>query len=187
MSIVAAFLWKKHPRLSLCTMIYDDENIDMLSPPKILYFPESYLRFRREAKNAIKDFFEKIKKLHEAHRKPVIIEFKIVFHAHAIPYLSPSKESLYIYSIFSYYLKKTKKRLKSIKIKPQLRNRLTGKALNQFKRELRSLYLVSRKKDTGYEYHLWTVALHATTATYADKIRQIRTRRLNAMWNDPKK
>jgi hypothetical protein len=34
--------------------------------------------------------------------------------------------------------------------------------------------LVSRKKDTRYEYNLWAVALHATASNYERKLKLVR-------------
>ena len=183
MSLIAAFLWNKSPRCSISTMIFDEETIQLLSAPTIHYFAKSYFRFRRDVKLVIKHFFAEIKRLQQRHKKPITLEFKIVFHAHDIPYLKPAKESKFVYDLFLKYYKKTKRKLKSIDINPQLRKRLTGRHLIQFKKELRSLYLVSRKRHTGFEYHLWTVALHATPATYAAKLNKIRTKLVNAVWD----
>ena len=181
MSLIAAFMWKKHPRCSISTLILESENMEVLSKSDIHYFTTGYLRFRRESKKTIKNFFAKIEKEYKTHKTSVTLEYKIVFHALHIPYLSPSKESKYVAKVFANYLKKTKKKIK-MEVKPQLRNRLSGKSLKQFKRELRSLYLVSRKKHTNYEYHLWTIALHATKATYASKLQKIRLKLIDKVW-----
>lgn len=164
-------------------MVMDNETIDILVAPRIQHFSESYLKFRSASKKAIKEFFMQIEALEKAHQQPVIIEFKIVFNTYSIPFLTPSRESKFIYKTFHYYLRKTKKRLKLLKIKPQLREKLSGKELKYFKKELRALHLVSRKRDTGFEYHLWTVALHATSTTYKMLLQKVRDRLFDKLWN----
>ena len=163
-------------------MVFDDEEAKFLSPPTIKYFPQSYLAFKKASKAVIKDFFAQIERLRKLHKKPVTIEFKIVFHAPHVPYLTPAKESKFVYRVFKNDVRKIRKKSKTIKVKPQLRRRLSGRGLKIFKKELRSLYLVSRKRDTGFEYHLWEVALHATSQTYAAKLRKIRSNLVDAMW-----
>lgn len=184
MSMIAAFLWNKSSNGSISTMIIDDQSMQFLLRPKIYYMPQGYFRFRVAAFRIIKDFFMQIKRLHKLDKKTVILEFRIVFHAYEIPYLLPAKESKFVYTNFMAFAKLTKKTLKTLQIKPQLRKRLSGKALQQFKRELRSLHLVSRKRNTGFEYHLWTVALHATSTTYKEKLHVVREKLVNAMWNN---
>lgn len=181
MSLVAAFLWNKSPQCSISTMIVNDENFQVISKPQIKYFSEDYLAFRKHAKSTIREFFKSIKELHKKYKTPITIEFKIVFFAPDVPHLIPAKESEYVYEIFFEYYNKMQQKNKHIKIKPQLRKRLTGRSLKRFKKGLQSLYLVSRKRDTGYEYHLWTVALHATKANYAGKLHRIRTKFVNQM------
>lgn len=184
MTVIAAFLWNKSPRPSISTMIFDKEDIQFLSTPNIKYFPESYLRFRKASKNVIKDFFSQIKDIQKKHKQNIVIEFKIVFQAHEIPYLIPAKESLFVYNTFIYFTKIIKRKNKKIRIQPQLRRKLSGKELKHFKNELRSLHLVRRKRETSFEYHLWAVALHATSSNYEEKLVKIRKKMLNAMWND---
>lgn len=183
MSIIAAFLWKKSPTCSISTMIFDDETLEFFLSPQLQFLPIPYLQFRRATKKIVCEFFLQLQKLTKISNKPIIIEFKIVFHAHEIPYLKPSRESKFVYKTFKKRLNKAKKELNNIKIQPQLRKLLSGKHLSRFKREIRSLYLVRRKRDTGFEYHLWVVALHATPTTYVLKLQQIRTKLINAMWD----
>lgn len=184
MSLIAAFLWNKSPRPSISTMIFDDESMDLLVQPTIQYYPKSYFQFRRAARSSIKTFFSQIERWHSSSKQTVVVEFRIVFHAHDIPYLIPAKESKFVFTSFNKYFKKTAKKIPAMTLKPQLRKRLSGKSLKQFKKELRSLYLVSRKKDSGFEYHLWAVALHATAATYRGRLHKIRNKLLSAMWNE---
>lgn len=184
MAMIAAFLWNKSSNGSISTMIIDERSMQYLSPPKIHHMPQAYFRFRLAAFKLIKEFFMQIKRLHKLHKKPVIIEFRIVFHAYDIPYLLPAKESKFVYTNFMVMVKLLKKTLRNLQIKPQLRKRLSGRELQQFKKGLRSLHLVSRKRHTGFEYHLWTVALHATSTNYKDKLITVREKLLRAMWNE---
>lgn len=184
MSLIAALFWNKSPNCAISYMIVDDENMQYVVKPTINRLPKKYASFKKSAKNTIKEFFIEVKNLHIKHKKPIIVEYKIVFHVPHLLNFTPAKESLFVQKQFIKYCKKTIKKSKSIKLKPQLRNRLSGKALKQFKKKLRSLYLVSRKKDTGFEYHLWTVALHATPATYAEKLLQVRKKLLKLMWKE---
>lgn len=184
MSLIAAFHWNKSPRCAISTMVVDDETMQYVSAPKMQTLPKGFLSFRKAAKAVIKEFFVELIKLNKINKQPIVLEFKIVFHAYDIPYLMPAKESSFVYKTFNAFARKAKKSIRSMKIKPQLRKKLTGKALIQFKKELRSLHLVSRKKTTGFEYHLWAVALHATTATYKTTLQQVRRTLVDAMWDE---
>lgn len=186
MSLIAAFYWSRSPRCSISMMIFDSDNVKLLLPPKIQYLPKGYFKFKSAAKTIIQDFFQQVVSLHKLAKNPIIIEFKIVFQAHDIPYLMPAKESKLVYKLFTQSFQKNKKKFKLLELKPQLRRRLSGKPLKRFKKELRSLHLVSRKRDTGFEYHLWSIALHATQSTYAIKLQQIRNKLVNAMWDEGK-
>lgn len=181
MSLIAAFLWNKTPRCSISVMVVDSRTMEWLIPPKIYYLPKSYLRFQFTARNIIKDFFRQLKRLRKISNKPIMLEYKTVFYAHNIPYISPAKESLHVHTIFLRAYKNTNKKIKKLQLQPQLRRRLSGKALIQFKKELRTLHLVHRKKETHFEYHLWTVALHATPATYVSKLQRVRKKLLNTL------
>jgi len=180
MAIVAAFLWCKHPRCSVSTMILNTKTMAILDKPTIAYFPQYSLRFKKNIKKFINEFITKIE-AYQTDTNPITVEYKIVFPSD-IPYMVPAKESHYTYQNFLKSLQRTQKKIKQLKVKPQLRNRLTGKALKRFKQGLRSLYLVSRKRDTNYEYHLWTVALHATRATYSEKLKQIKKVLTDKIW-----
>lgn len=184
MSIVAAFLWNKSPRTYISTMIFDEDTMEVFTLPKIEFFAKGYLTFRRQAKKSILAFFNDIIKAYSKKRKTVRLEFKIVAEVSDIPYMYPAKESRYVRKVFLYYAKKTKQKIKRLKVSPQLRSKLTGRALRIFKRELKSLYLVQRRRDTGYEYHLWAVALHATASTYLEKINRVRRILIDAIWNE---
>lgn len=184
MSLIAAFHWNKSPRCAISTMVVDEETMQYMSPPKIQALPKGFLNFRRAAKAVIRDFFIEIIRLHKANKKPIILEFKIVFHVHDIPYLMPAKESSFVYKTFNAFARKAKKSIRTMKIQPQLRKKLTGKTLIQFKKELRALHLVSRKKTTGFEYHLWAIALHATPVTYKARLQQVRKILVDAMWSE---
>lgn len=185
MSLVAAFLWNKSPRCNVSTMVFDEETMEIIAAPKIEYYAKGFFRFRLQAKTTVKKFFNDLNQIQNLRKKPIRLEFRIVFNAINIPYLSPAKESEYISKIFFYYLKKTKIKNNAFTITPQLRSKLSGRPLIKFKKELRSLYLVSRKRNTGYEYHLWTIALHATTATYQRKLDSIREKLMENYWNTP--
>lgn len=184
MSLVAAFLWHKSPRPSISTMILEDEEMQILVAPRKRYCPKSYLSFRKTAKEEIQNFFNDVKRLQKVHARPVILEFKIVFHAHDIPYLMPAKESRFVHTTFIKMVRKLKKQIKHVTVRPQLRSKLSGKSLKQFKQGLQRLHVVRRKRDTGFEYHLWTVALHATSTTYAEKLERMRKKMLAAMWDE---
>lgn len=184
MSLIAAFLWNKSPRCSISTMVIDDKKIAFLLAPTIHYLPKSFFGLRKNAKSVIKHFFNEIIRLRKSTKEPIIIEFKIVFYAHDIPYLIPSKESKFVHKIFNNYLSKTKKKIKQLKVNPQLRRRLSGVALKRFKKELRNLHLVNQTRETNFEYHLWTVALHATNATYKTKLQQIKKKLIDAIWEE---
>ncbi len=184
MSTIAVFLWNKSPRCSISTMMVNTQNMAYLKSPTIDYLPKNFLGFRKNAKAIIKQFFSEIIRINKVTNEPIIIEFKIVFHAHDIPYLIPAKESVLVYKIFNKYLSKTKKQIKQLKVNPQLRRRLSGAALKRFKKELRNLHLVSQTRETHFEYHLWTVALHATNSTYKVKLHQTKKKLTDAMWKE---
>lgn len=184
MSLIAAFLWNKSPRCSISTMIINNQNMAFLLPPAIDYLPKGFCVFRKNAKMIIKHFFDQIIRLKKLTKEPIVIEFKIVFYAHDIPYLIPAKESMFVYKTFNKYLSKAKKQAKQFKVNPQLRRRLSGVQLKRFKKELRNLHLVSQTRETNFEYHLWTVALHATNATYKTKLQQTKKKLVDAMWEE---
>lgn len=184
MSIVATFLWIKSPKLSICTMIHDNQTVELLLKPMRQDLPSGYFPFRKAVKKIIGDFFQEIVQLHKARETQIIIEYKIIFNATVYPYyVVPSKESKFVYKTFMKGLKKLTKRNEFISVKPQLRSKLTGKSLKYFKRELRALYLVSRKRNTGFEYLLWMVALHATESTYKKLLAQMRNKLFDSAWH----
>jgi hypothetical protein len=65
-----------------------------------------------------------------------------------------------------------------------LRKKLSGTPLKRFKRELRYLSLVSRKKNTNYEYHLWCIVLHATAKNYENRLKALKSKLINSFWNN---
>lgn len=95
-----------------------------------------------------------------------------------IPWIKPANKSKFI---LNYFLKKTN-HLQDVKVQPQLRNRLKGKSLKYFKRQLRKMELVSRKRGSEYEYLLWMVALHVTSKSYEIKLKTIKTKILEHFW-----
>lgn len=181
MSLVAAFLWKKTPE-SISTLIFDDDNVNIILKPNIHYLPKNFLAFRREAKKIINHFFSKIVRAHALSKTKIKLEYKIVFTAENIPHLTPAKESLFVYKTFIYHAKKTKKRIKNLKIQPQLRRKLSGKILRKFNKQLQHLYLLNRKQKTRYEYNLWAVALHATPGTYEVTLNRIKEKLMDSFW-----
>lgn len=183
MSLIAAFLWNKSPRCSISTMVVNDENFQLVSKPERIYFAGKYPLFKRQATAAVRDFFQTMAELYKKHQCPIKVEFKIIHLAQDIPYLTPAKESEFVYALFCKELVRLNKKIKTLDIKPQLRQRLDGIALKHFKQGLQSMYLVSRKRSTNYEYHLWSVALHATNGTYAAKLYKVRTKLLQKMWD----
>lgn len=183
MRLVAAFLWNKSPRCSISTMLVDEDNVKILLPPKIHYLTNGYFKFRKDAKDIITNFFKEIIFLQKQHQAIIKIEYRIVFHSD-IFYMIPAKESAFVLRIFLQHLVKLERQNPDIIVGMQLRNKLSGKALRHFKRRLRSMYLVSRKKDTGFEYHLWTVALHATKTNYEKKLNSIQEKLVNAVWSE---
>lgn len=136
MSLIAAFLWNKSHQSSISMMIVDSDNMQFLLTPRIHYLPRGFFTFRRDARKVINLFFKEIQRLHKTKKKKIAVEFKIVFHAPHISYLSPAKESAFVHKTFHNALKKTKKSIKSLEVKPQLRRRLKGKALKQFKKNI---------------------------------------------------
>ncbi len=184
MSLIAAFLWNKSPRCSISIMVLDEQTMRFLIPPRSHYLPKGYFRFRQAAKKIVTEFFSQIAHLQKAHKTTVLIEFKTVFETHEIAYMQPAKESLYVHRVLMRSYNKTANKIKKVHIQPQLRRRLSGKSLIQFKHGLRNLHLVSRKKDTHFEYHLWAVALHATPATYTAKLQRLRKKMLAALWDE---
>lgn len=181
MSLIAAFLWKKSPNQSISTLIFDDSNIKILSSPVIHYLPDGYLRFRRETNKIVKNFFLQALYFHNVTKQPIKIEHKIVFDAD-IPYLIPAKESKYVYRTFMYWAKKISKKIRYLKICPQLRKKLSGKSLKFFNRGLRSFDLLSRTAGTRYEYNLWALALHATPATFEEKLKYLKNKLIAEYW-----
>jgi hypothetical protein len=182
MSIIAAFYWTKSPRHSISTLIFDDETVDILSPAKIDYLPQNDMSFQKAAKLCIQQFFSEISKLNRIYQQPISVEFKIVFKVHEIFYMQPSDESQFVYDFFNKIFKQTKSKIKSLKLRPQLRKRLSGKSLKHFKKELRTMALIIRKRNTGYQYHLWALALHATNMTYLSKLKKIKKNLFNRLW-----
>jgi hypothetical protein len=165
-------------------MIIDDKVPKIIAQPKIHYLPNGVISFRRYAKSIIKNFFSQIEALPKSQKNPIKIEHKIVFHAKHIPYLTPAKESLFVYKVFMKHAKKLKSKSRYVVIEPQLRKLLSHKPLRSFKKNLRSMELVSRKRNTGFEYHLWAVAMHATKTSYSAKLNLLRNKLLNSMWQE---
>lgn len=183
MDITAALLWNKSPRPALSMMIVNNETLEFYLPPQVYYFPHRYLKFRAETKKTIASFFNEIIKVHKVKPKVVIrLQYRILFHTNDIPYLIPAKESKFVSTTFKKYVRRTVNQLKDLHLEPQLRKRLSGKALLHFKRELRQMRLVNRKRGSGFEYHLWAVALHATPATYKNKLEQLKDKLSAREW-----
>lgn len=180
MAIVAAFLWNKKKNPSISTLIFDESNMKILSPPHIDYFAEDFFRFKNEVTKVIEHFFEKI--LSFNNNQKIVIEFKIVFNATQVYYLIPSPKSNFVYRTFKYFLHKTKQKSKNVHVNPQLRKQLSGRSLKLFHRQLRLLNLVSRKINTRFEYNLWGVALHATPKTFELRLKSIRQKLMDEFW-----
>lgn len=181
MSLVAAFVWRKTPKLSISTFMYNNENIKIIVAPTQHLLPHTLRTFKKETKKIINNFIMELKTLSKLHSK-IIIEYKIVFNVSFIPWMIASDESMFVYKYFLRAVTKLQKKIHHIKIKPQLRNKLKGKSLKHFKRELRKMDLVSRKKHTGYEYVLWMVALHATSETYKKKLDAMKQKLLDSIF-----
>ena len=92
MNLIAALMWKKHPRCSISTMILDSDNVHIIAKPNIHYLTSGYLRFRRDSKQLMKDFFAQVESVEKKYKQPVTIEYKIVFHAPHTTYISPSPD-----------------------------------------------------------------------------------------------
>ena len=183
MSVVVAFMWNKSPRPSISTMAVDIDTIAYLVKPEIHYLNESFSKFKKSAKKQVSEFFVSIKELEKNYKKPIRIEYKILFLVHGMEYMQPAKESLFIYKLFKKYLNKITRKSKLVKAEPQLRKKLSGKALVEFKKKLQSFYLVSRKQGRGFEYHLWSVALHTTRANYKVKLKRVHRKLNDKMWS----
>lgn len=184
MSLIAALYWNKSPHCSISTMILNDENFEFVVLPKIEYLSGNYFSFRKKVKKTLRQFFHDIESSFITYQTPVVLEFKIVFNSNDVPYLKPARESRLVSKVFRNLAKKTQRRIKYLTIKPQLRSKLSGKSLKQFKQGLRALYLVSRKRDTGYEYHLWSIALHATSTTFDKKLTLVRKKLERKIWQE---
>ena len=183
MSLVAAFLWSKSTS-SIATVIFDDDTMQVLSTPKITYFPPYSFKFKRIMKQFIRAFCDDIKVLSATSQQRIIIEYKIVFITRRWRYMVPSKESKYVYKIFQQMMNKLSNRIPEIDLKSQIRNKLKGKHLLAFNRKLRSLNLVSRKVNTRFEYNLWAVALHATKKSYEKSLAKISEKLMEAFWRN---
>ncbi len=183
MTIVAAFCWKKAPQLSVSTMIVDLNNLELLSAPKILFLSPGIFAFRKDAREIVKQFISEIIDASKGIDE-INIEYKITFPRKLFWFQKPSKESRYIYN---YFFKQIKKLIQNpeFKLCPQLRKRLSGKDLLTFKRELRKLGLIERKREKFYEYALWNIALHATSKTYKDKLNILKKKLINKYWETP--
>ena len=183
MSIVAAFLWRKTPKPQICTMVYDDQTLIILSAPKIYYFSQKTFSFRKEAKLIVDEFINELSTLAILKTTRLIIEHKIFFKTSGTFWFIPAKKSQFLYDYFIKAIHRLKKLSFEVSLKPQLRSRLKGRPLKIFKRELRKMKLVSRKRDTHYEYHLWALALHATSKTYDKKLASLKEKLLDQFWN----
>ena len=82
---MATFLWRKSPRASICTFIYDNDSIEMISEPKISFFSHKLFSFRKEAKKIINSFISELEKLSSDNKEPIVIEYKIVFNVISVP------------------------------------------------------------------------------------------------------
>lgn len=184
MSLIAAFLWRKSPKLSICTLMFDSETMKIISSPKIVYFSKKLFSFRSEAKQIINEFVFQLMQFSKVY-KNIFIEFKIVFDVSDMSWFKVSNKSRFVNGFFIKSVAKIQRTNPHIKLRAQLRQKLSGRALKHFKRELRLMNLVSRRRDTGFEYHLWTVALHATPKTYEKKLQIIKKKLFQTWWNEP--
>ncbi len=184
MSIVAAFLWQKSPTQSISTLIFDEDTLTVYSRPKKFTLSKKLFSFSRESKKIINNFSDHLIRLSTKYQKKITVEYKIVFLVNTISWMSPARESKAVLRLFRKAIKKIQKKHANIVLAPQLRRKLSGKSLLMFKRELRKLELVSRKRNTGYEYHLWAIALHATSTSYNKKLLMLRNALVNKYWNE---
>jgi len=184
MSIVAAFLWQKSPKQSISTLIVDEDTLTVYSRPKKFIFSKKLFSFSRESKKVINHFSDHLMKLATKYQKKITVEYKIVFLVNTISWMNPARESKAVLTLFLKAIKKIQKKYPNVMLAPQLRRKLSGKSLVMFKRELRKLELVSRKRNTGYEYHLWAIALHATASSYDKKLLMLRNTLVNKYWNE---
>jgi len=174
MSLIATFLWKKSPQ-TIATFVFDDETIQIIRTPQIFYLPKKLKFLKKEIIKIVTDFIKDLEILSKEHAR-IIVEYKIVFKAESIPWITLSPESKYVYKKFIQAMTISQTNCKQIKLKPQLRKKLSGKALKYLKQELQKMELVSGKRTRGFEYHLWMIALHATAKTYRPTLKKIKQR-----------
>src|SRR5438105_3568554 len=103
--------------------------MEIISSPRIRYYPKKKLSFKREVKKTIKKFFQEITFYHRKYKKPVSLEFKIVFNVTGVEYMVPAWESLYVYTLFLNACEKLNNSIDDFELNSQLRKRLSGKAL----------------------------------------------------------
>lgn len=77
MSLVAAFVWRKSPLPSICTFVYDNETIEIISKPKIYFLPQNFFSFRKKAKKIINDFISELNQLAKRYKKILFLNIRL--------------------------------------------------------------------------------------------------------------
>lgn len=62
----------------------------------------------------------------------------------------------------------------SVELAKQYRKKLKKPELDEFKKEITGLELIDGKRGNAFQFHLWSLALHATKSNFKTKIRKLK-------------
>lgn len=179
MNIIGAFHWDGSNPKSISTIIIDEDYSVRLEPSISKLKGLSLIDFKIEAEKLINNFFREIETFAKnKNGNTVTVEYKIVGHASvASPFHTqmhkPSDCTEFVRDKFHECFNKLTEKYSSLTLAKQYRSKLQNSALITFKQGLGDLQMVSAKRGNAFQFHLWSLALHATTGNYEKKLRNL--------------
>jgi len=178
MSIVAAFHWNGSNEKSISYMIIDG-NFNLRAGPTLKTLnSQNFNLFKKEAEQAVKEFFDEIETLHKGKDCEIKLEYKVVNQATPVRQYStrlnkPSKWTEFVDKKFREFFALKNKIIGSLQLAKQYRRKLKKPELDHFKEKICGLNIVAANGKTAYQHHLWAIALHATKSNYQQKLRKL--------------
>lgn len=175
-TITATFFWQRADNKCISFMIIDNAYRLRVGPISKKLNYKNFNFFTLEAEKIIKQFFQEIESLRIGNQDKIVIERKILnpIPSFLLESLHPSSfETEFVNVKFMDYFHRLKEKNPHVQLNKQLRKKLSGKALSEFKNKLYALQIISTQKNNAYQWHLWALALHVTNSNYQAILRKL--------------
>lgn len=154
--VTAALFWEPS-KSAINYMAVDDHYHVLISPKQVnLQSKNNFSQVKKEIESSLSLFFSELYKLNLSFSKHALVEYKTVMGS----YGQARFDSLYLDKRLKVYLSKNK--IPGNKV----RSLLKGKELKYFKRALKSFGIRTN-------WHLWSIALHATQSTWETAVKHL--------------